>query len=78
MCVCVVVGSGFVLTSSAFMGSSASHPAGQQGWLAIKVNRAPLLGAGSFDTTVAAVTAPPLVSCVNWILVDQSSMSLPL
>ena len=46
-CLCVVVGPGLVSTSSTFMRSIASHPAGLHGRLAQKnVIGPPLLGAG--------------------------------
>ena len=55
-----VVGPGLVSTSPAFVSSSASHPAGPHGRHAQKtVNRAPMLGAGGFDTICTAV----LVCC---------------
>ena len=48
-CLFVVVGSGFVTTSSAFMRCSASYPAGPHGRLVKKtVNRAPIAGGGRF------------------------------
>ena len=55
-----VVGPGLVSTSPAFVSSSASHPAGPHGRHAQKtVNRAPIAGAGGFDTICTAV----LVCC---------------
>ena len=50
-CLRVVVGSGLVSTSPAFMRSLASHPTGPHGRLAQKtVIGPPLLGAGGVDT----------------------------
>ena len=67
-CLFKVVGPGLVSTSPAFVRSSASHPVGPHGRLVQKmVNRAPLQGAGLFDTFAQQfVTAPPLVGCVVW------------
>ena len=51
-----IVGPGLVSTSPDFVSSSASPPAGPHGRHAQKtVNRAPLLGAGRFDTICTAV-----------------------
>ena len=76
-----VVGPGLVTTSPAFVSSSASHPASPHGRHAqTTVNRAPLLGAGRFDTICIAArvrcdssTACRLcrlepVGCVVWSL----------
>ena len=52
-----VVGPGLVSTSPAFVSSSASHPAGPHAQKT--VNRAPIAGAGGFDTICTAV----LVCC---------------
>ena len=53
---CVVVGPGFVLTLTAFMRGSASHPAGPHGRLAQKREiRSPVQGAGGFNTICTAV-----------------------
>ena len=50
-----VVGPGLVSTSPAFVSNSASHPAGPHGRHAKKpVNRAPIAGAGRFDTICTA------------------------
>ena len=55
-CLCVVVGPGFVSTSSAFMRSSVGYPAGLDGRLVQKkVNRAPIAGGWGFDTICTAV-----------------------
>ena len=55
-CLCVVAGSGFVLTAPVVMRSSANYPAGPHGQLAKKtVNRPPFLGVGGFDTICTAV-----------------------
>ena len=55
-----VVRPGLVSTSPTFVSSSASHPAGQHDRHAHKtVNRAPLLGAGRFDT----ICTPAFVCC---------------
>ena len=54
-CLFKVVGPGLVSRSPAFVSSSANHPAGPQFRHAQKtVNRAPLLGAGRFNTTCTA------------------------
>ena len=67
----LVIGPGFVSTSPTFVRSSANH---QNGRLAKTVYRAPLLGAGVFDTIsqqfMTVVTAPPLVGCVVWSLLN--------
>ena len=67
-CLFEVVGPGLVSTSPAFVSGCASHPAGPHGRHAQKtVNRAPIAGAGRFDTIcTVAVTDPPLVDCVVW------------
>ena len=53
---CVVVGPGFVSTSPASMKSSASHPVGPHSRLAkTTVNRAPITGAGGFNTMCTAI-----------------------
>ena len=67
-----VVGPGLVLTSPAFVSSSASHPVGPHGRHAQKtVNRAPIAGSRKVRPVqlVSAVTAPPLVCCVVWSFV---------
>ena len=61
-----VVGPGLVSTSPAFVGNIASHPAGPHGRHAQKtVNRAPLLGAGRYDTicTAACVRCDSSTAC---------------
>ena len=45
-CLCVVLGPGFVLTSPAFMMSSASHAAGLRAGLPKTINGAPNAGGG--------------------------------
>ena len=66
---CVVVGAGFVSTSPVSMRSSASHPAGL---LAKKTGKLSPLRGVVVSTQFAqlsartAVTAPPLVGCVDW------------
>ena len=53
---CDVVGPGLVSTPPDFVRSSASHPSDPHGRLAQKtVNRAPIAGAGRFDTICTAV-----------------------
>ena len=55
----VFVGPGFVSTSSAFMRSSTSHPAGPHDWFAPKNgNRAPIAGAGEVDTICTGFARP--------------------
>ena len=66
---CVVVGSGFVSTSSDFMRSSAIHPAGPHDRFANKtVNRPHCWGWKVSTQIVTAVAAAPLVCCVAWSL----------
>ena len=64
-CLFKVVGHGLVSTSPAFVSSSASHPAGPHRRRAPKtVNRE---GSTQFAQQLeSAVTAPPLVGCVDW------------
>ena len=70
-CLCVVVGPGFVSTSSAFM-SSASHPAGPHGRFSQKRSIGSILLWAGFLTQFvwhsarSAVTATPIVGCVDW------------
>ena len=71
-CLRVVVGSGLVSTSPAFMRSIASHPACLHGRLAPKIGyRAAIAGGGMGRHNLhrvcqTAVTAPPRVECVVW------------
>ena len=63
---CDFTSPGFVLTSSAFMRSSANHPADLHGRLAQKtVNRVPIAGAGDFDTicTVVCIRCDSSTAC---------------
>ena len=55
ICLCVVVGPGFVLTSPAFMRSSASHSACPK-----TVNRAPIGGGGRFRHNLHSSLPKPL------------------
>ena len=67
-----VVGPGLVSTSPAFVGNSASHPAGPHGRHAQKNGKSgPHCWGRGGSTQIAqqlefAVTAPPLVGCVVW------------
>ena len=74
----IVVGAGLVSTSTAFMRSSAIHPAGPHDRLAKEVNRAPNAGAGGVESICTAdcqtaVTAPLCVGCVDWRTMRSSS-----
>ena len=68
----VVVGPVFLLTSPAFMRSSASQPAGPHGRLAPKNGKSghhcwgPEVSTSFAQQFVSAGTAPPLVGCVVW------------
>ena len=70
-CLCVVVGTGFVSTSPAFM-SSDIHPAGPHPRLAQKTVIEPPWPRAVVSTQFAqqsartAVVSPPLVGCVDW------------
>ena len=81
---CDVVGPGFVSTSTAFMRSRASHPAGQHGWLAHEHGKlGPHCWGWEVSTQfaqqfVSAVSAPPIVGCGVWSLVYASSIWSPL
>ena len=78
LCVCVVVGPGFVSTSPAFMRSSASHPTGSHGRLSPPpqmANRASIAGVSTQlaqQSAITVVTAPPLVGCVGMLSVEVS------
>ena len=64
-----VVGPGLVSTSPAFASNSASHPAGAHGRHAQKTVNRGRGGSTQFAQRLEfAVTAPPLVGCVVWIL----------
>ena len=71
-CLRVLGGPGLVSTSSAFMRSIASHPAGPHGWLVKQnSNRAPIAGGvrgrhNLYRVCQTAVTAPPRVGYVVW------------
>ena len=80
---CVVVGPGFVSTSSAFMRNSASHPDGPHGRLAQKRKSGPHFWGrdGSTQLTqqfVTAVTAPQLVGYVVWSLTYLLILFIPM
>ena len=74
-----VVGPGLVSTSSAFVSLSASHPAGPHGRHAPKNGKSGphCWGRGGSiqfaQQLVSAVTAPPLVGCDVWSLLNTSA-----
>ena len=72
-CLCVVVGTGFVSTSPAFIRSSASHLAGSHGQLAKKCKSGPHCRGREVSPQfaqqfVTVVTAPHPHILPNWIL----------